>query len=261
MEKQILFRYHHDHQEEFEALKKSGLNVIQNRSLCKNSLVLGRYSVLPYYKELEEDLLNNGCKLINSYEQHSYIANFDYYYDVMEYTFPTWTDLSKAPDGPFIVKGRTNSRKHRWNSECFAANKRAAAEIAHNLKDDQLIGPQGILYRLYVPLRKLSEGLHGLPFSEEYRFFFLRNQCVGQGFYWSQIDNPPLDIPHEYIDFSQDIADIISEKVNFFVLDIARKENGELILVEINDGQIGGLSLIDPNLFYANLQLLLKFLF
>jgi ATP-grasp domain, R2K clade family 3 len=255
MNTQILFRYHRDHDEEFKALEKSELNYVKNRILCKDSLVIGRYSVLPYYKELEEDLSANGCKLINSYEQHNYIANFDYYYDVMEYTFSTWTDLSRAPEGAFVVKGRTNSRKHRWNQECFAENKRRAAEIAHNLKDDQLIGPQGIIYRRYLPLRKLDEGLYGLPFSEEYRFFYLRSKLIAAGFYWSQIDNPPLVVPSVYIDFANEVAEIISKNVNAFVLDIARLECGGLILIEVNDFQMSGLSLIDSNLFYSNLYL------
>ena len=54
--------------------------------------VIGRYSVLPYYNELEEDLAYNGSYLINSYEQHKWIADFQWYEVLKDFTPETWTD-------------------------------------------------------------------------------------------------------------------------------------------------------------------------
>ena len=61
-----------------------------------NSLVIGRYSVLPYYYELEMDLKANGSRLINSHHQHRHIANFDYYQDIIHLTPKTWFDVTEA---------------------------------------------------------------------------------------------------------------------------------------------------------------------
>jgi hypothetical protein len=55
-------------------------------------LVIGRYSVLPFYREVEADLAVNGCKLINSFAQHCWIANFEYYRHFKDVTPETWDD-------------------------------------------------------------------------------------------------------------------------------------------------------------------------
>jgi hypothetical protein len=38
------------------------------------------------------------------------------------------------------------------------------------------------------------------------------------------------------------------------VLDVAEKENGEFVLIEINDGQMSGLSCCNPEELYLNLK-------
>jgi len=43
-------------------------------------LVIGRYSVLPFYEEQERDIQKIGAKLINTYEQHQYIAKLANWY-------------------------------------------------------------------------------------------------------------------------------------------------------------------------------------
>ena len=40
-----------------------------------NDLVIGRYSVLPFYEEMERDIMLADAKLINTLSQHKYIAN------------------------------------------------------------------------------------------------------------------------------------------------------------------------------------------
>ena len=47
---------------------------------------------------------------------------------------------------------------------------------------------------------------------------------------------------------------LIQRYANFFVLDIAKTESGDWILVEINDGQMSGLSMCNPHQLYSKLQ-------
>jgi hypothetical protein len=54
--------------------------------------------------------------------------------------------------------------------------------------------------------------------------------------------------------FSKMIAKRVSPHVGFFAIDVAKTESGDWIVIEINDGQMSGLSMIDPKQFYKNLE-------
>lgn len=255
----ILFRNDKNYQEEISAAEQH-IKVAHLRTECKNDLVIGRFSVLPYYMELQNDLHNLGCTLINSFEEHSYVANFDYYQDVQEYTFLTWNfeEFYKHPEeGKFVVKGRTNSKKFQWNKMMFANSRKEAIEIGCSLLNDDFISQQGIIIRKYCPLETFETGINGLRFTNEWRLFFFKNELIDYGYYWEiayNIKNKE-ELPPEAIMFAKKIASILSNKINFFSIDIARKEDGDWVLVEANDGQQSGLSCIEPSSFYNNLKL------
>ena len=121
-----------------------GLRVTQSRVGLRDKLVIGRYSVLPYYKELEADLQSQGSRLANSPRQHEYVAEFEWYRDIEGMTPKTWfTTLSmpKGPgDGPFVVKGLTNSRKFEWDTMMYAPTYQDVLRIISLLGQDGLIG-------------------------------------------------------------------------------------------------------------------------
>jgi hypothetical protein len=98
-------------------------------------------------------------------------------------------------------------------------------------------------------------GLNGLPFTNEFRFFFLREQCLSYGYYWSSADDLSLGrVSPDAIALAHRIAKIVAEHVAFFVLDLAETEDGDWILIEVNDGQQSGLSENDPDTLYSNLR-------
>jgi len=253
---QILFRTSFDFDDEL-AIAKQYCDVKEYRSQCGNDLIVGRYSVLPYYRELEKDLASHNAKLINSYAEHRWIANFDYYETLHQYTFLTWTDdnFYRCPiNGPFVVKGRTNSRKHQWKTHMFAKDKAAAINIANELNNDPLLGEQGILYREYIPLEVFEVGVNDIQFTNEWRFFFFKQNILTYGYYWSQADKADeYKISEGGIEFAQTIADAIGDNIQFFVVDIAKTLAGEWILVELNDGQMSGLGMASPHDLYRNL--------
>ena len=119
-----------------------------------------------YFKELEADLKAQGSRLINTYREHSYIANFDYYYDIEDLTPKTWFRLEDVQEvGPYVVKGRTNSRKFQWDTQMYAEDLEGMEKIASFLWQDSLIGSQDIIIRKFVKLNVLETGINGLPFS------------------------------------------------------------------------------------------------
>jgi hypothetical protein len=261
----MLFRKDIDTAGEMEIASKY-FNVVEHRTDCRKFApwneqgnlrpIVCRYSCLPYYGDLEYDLAAFDHYLINSHKQHKWIADFQYYQDLAEFTPESWDDSSfyKSPEGQYVVKGKTNSRKWDWNKLMFAPTKKAAAIIGAELSTDGLIGPQGIIYRKYIPLKTFEIGLNGLPFSNEYRFFYLKTKRLSGAYYWACAENIPNGVPDAAIEFADRVAQIAAKYVNFFVLDIAEKQDGGWILIEINDGQMSGLSENDPDVLYKNLN-------
>lgn len=257
----ILFRKDYSTEDEFEVAKKF-LPVKEYRSdIPENCLVVGRYSTLPFYKELEYDVLSKNSKLVNTLKQYNWIANFEWYEAVKEFTFETWFRAQDIPDDgtQFVVKGRTNSRKHEWNRLMFAENKKRAIEIMLALNEDSLIAPQGIVFRRYEPLVTYEIGINGLHFTNEWRFFFYKETILTYAYYWSMAEETNREITSEALRFVKKVAEIVREYSNFFVLDIGEKESGGWVLIEINDGQMAGLSENSPETLYQNLKNAINF--
>lgn len=266
MEPIILYRNDVDWRQESNAARKY-FQCVDSRMLVKNNLVIARFSALPFYNELERDLKYTGCKMINTYEQHRYIADLgNWYMDLSEFTPPTWTELHKIPDNcSFVLKGETNSKKFLWNTHCFAKDKKSAIDVYGRLMEDSALQYQKIYIRKYIPLEVLSYGLQGLQITREYRFFVYKRQILSGGFYWSSHSDEikekgivvdPAEVP---ISFLNAIIDRIqntelSEPPNYYVIDVAKTTDGEWILIELNDGQCSGLSDNDPDLLYKNLK-------
>lgn len=257
---QILFRPDITTQSEMIIASKH-FPVVKSRTKCSLNWVIGRYSVLPFYYELEQDLKYNNCQLINSFDQHQWIANFDYYDILKDYTPRSWRQHEfpySNYEGPFVVKGCTNSKKDRWKTHMFAENRKQAIEVANRIYEDSYYGTQDLIYREFIPLKVLEYGLTGIPFSNEWRFFFYKDIILSFGYYWSiaekseEYHNEMMNV--DGIDFAQKLSSICKNYCNFYVMDIAQKVNHEWILIELNDGQMSGLSMNEPELLYSNLR-------
>lgn len=265
----ILIRGSLAEQEEIESAKKYfGSDVFESRAKLLahlthepiGSLIISRYASLPYFKEFQEEVEIFGGKLINSYTNHRYVADIaNWYPDLEEYTFKTWFRLEDVPKdgGPFILKGETNSKKFQWQSHCYAQNFKEASEVYQRLYQDSLISQQNIVIRQFEPLKKLADAVVGPPVSEEYRFFVLDGHVICGAFYWSTAADdleviPSADnVPKDYL---ENIIDIVAQKIRFFVVDVARKENGDWVVVELNDGCQSGLSCNTADDLYAGLK-------
>jgi len=232
-------------------------------NIKSNELVIPRYSLYPFPRDQEREVINNGSTLINSYSQHIYIADLqNYVMDLGFLTPKTWDDISKIPEeGPFILKGETNSKKSNWNKNMYASNKKEAIEVQSRLLDDALIGQQKIYIREYVPLVQYFTGFGGVPITKEFRFFVAFGKVISGGYYWQNyaedLDKIPStdEVPAEFL---QTVINKVGDNCNFYVIDVAQTKAGDWIVIELNDAAQSGLSCNDPEILYSNLKKVLE---
>lgn len=265
MEPVILFRPLDADRTEIEAARAHFRVIEQRAHVRRDDLVIGRYSVLPYYDELDKDVIAVGGQMLTSPGQHRYVADLSQWYeDVRPYTPKTWFRLQDVPkdDGPYVLKGLTNSRKQNWNTKMFAYDWDDVVRIWNELMDDPLISQQGVCVRKYVNLKEYPvKNVSGAPVTDEYRFFFLDNFCLTCGYYWStHIDElnergyfpNPHQVPEAFIDSV--LNRLSAMRPRFLVIDFARTADDEWLVVELNDGQMSGLSTCEPGPLYQRLK-------
>lgn len=249
---QILFREHLAPADERHVLAGQP-NVTSYRSQVKPGVVVGRYATLPHYEELQVDLVMAEACLANSVAAHQWIAKLKWYETFRDHTPETWNEHELPHlDGPFVIKGETNSKKWQWRTHMFAETRSDAARVIADLRQDSMIGDQAIKIRRYVPLKVHEPAVIGPPFAHEYRFFFWKTVLLASGYYWATAETYP-DVPLEAEEFARSLASTAANHATFFVLDVALTEAGKWILVEINDGQQSGLCTINPQQLYDRL--------
>lgn len=262
----ILYRPNSYDDPEMPVAQKHIPLVTQRAAIKSDSLVIPRYSALPFYRELDNDVRLLGGRLINSFAEHEYVADIGAYVeDLRELTFRTWheSELSRIPDeGPYVLKGQTNSRKAKFLTHMFARTKKEAVEVYLRLKDDPLFEKQDIYIRKFVQLQSWATDLSGIAISTEFRFFTLDGKILSSGFYWTNhVENglisgtetpiPTVDcIPQVFLD---QVLERISGRCPFTVVDVALQTNGEPIVVELNDASMSGISGNDPDVLYGGL--------
>jgi len=157
---------------------------------------------------------------------------------------------------PVILKDFVKSEKHDWETACFvddATNTDKLKQTINNLI--QLRGKylnEGIVIRAFVELSDLTiHSKSGMPLTEEYRLFFCNKKLIGIYDYWEEGEYK-LSKP-DTTEFEEIAKNIES---NFFSMDIARQKNGNLIIIELGDGQVAGLpDRTDRNEFYKQLKI------
>ena len=149
--------------------------------------------------------------------------------------------LAPFGDAPVIVKDFVKSRKHEWAEACFipsASDRRAVERVVGRfleLQGEDLAG--GLVFREYVEFEPI--GVHpksGMPLTEEYRVFWLDGMPIFWSPYWADGDyrvaRPPIER------FAGVAAAVRSR---FFTMDLAKRRDGDWMIVELGDGQVSGL--------------------
>jgi hypothetical protein len=155
---------------------------------------------------------------------------------------------------PVILRDYAHSQKHYWAEASYipvASDGEAVERVVKRfveLQGEELEG--GLVFREFVELD--SVGKHpksGMPLSLEYRVFWLDGEPIAIAPYWEQIDYNDITPP---VDEFRGIAQTIPSR--FFTMDLARRVDGEWIIVELGDGQVAELPpRIDLARFYQRL--------
>lgn len=251
-------------EDENRAAVAAGFRVVFSvLDLGAGDVVIPRYSMLPFYQDQVRDIERSGARIINSWNQHRYVADFMRWYpDLIGETPVSWPRPSDVPTnhpGPFVLKGGTNSRKGQWFTHMYARDRAGMLAVATRLQDDSLIGDQGVVVREFVWFDALMTQVNGMPVAREFRVFVLGTRVMGAGWYWSSVTEDmtdmgieipsPNEIPRDW--FMKVVAATTS--CPFRVIDVAQTMTGEWMVVELNDGQMSGLSDVNPDELYGNL--------
>ena len=214
------------------------------------------------YRLFYDKLEAKGIILINTPEEYNkYHMLPGWYDDYKEDTAKSvWEDqgtvesallLARNLEGAYLVKDYVKSRKHEWYDACFInniADKKNAERIIKNFVERQgsdLVG--GVVLRQFEKLKSI--GFHeksGMPISEEYRVFVFASRVMIIDDYWQE---------DKKVSFSEEEKQWIDSAVkrlksNFVTIDLARREDGRLMIMELGDGQVSGLQQIKANNFY-----------
>ncbi len=154
-----------------------------------------------------------------------------------------------------IIKDYVKSEKHDWETACFIGDASDTEKLRQSINNlirlrDKYLN-EGIVIREFVKLKDLTiHSKSGMPLTEEYRLFYYHKKLLGIYDYWEEGEY--TGEKPEVSEFNEIVKNIPS---NFFSMDIARKENGEFIIIELGDGQVSGLpDKLDKNEFYRALK-------
>jgi hypothetical protein len=148
-------------------------------------------------------------------------------------------DALREWTGPAVVKDYVKSEKHAWSEACFipeVTDLESALRIVNRfiaLRGNDFEG--GLVIREFVPL--VSRGVHpqsGMPLSNELRSFWMRDRCIAVSDYWG--GSAPASLPS--------MAHQAAKRINrpFFAIDLAERQAGGWIVMEVGDGQVSSLA-------------------
>ncbi len=205
------------------------------------------------YQNFYDGLLKKNIKLINSPLEYAHCHYLPNSYHKIESKTPksNWTrELTKDSilkltrlfgKSSIIVKDFVKSEKHNWADACFIPNASNFSNVKSIVdKFIELRGEalnEGLVFRKFEELEYLIEhSRSGMPLTKEFRIFFANKRIVKVFEYWDEGEygtiKPELD---DFIEIAQNIES------NFFTMDVAKKKNGEWIIMELGDGQVAGL--------------------
>lgn len=208
------------------------------------------------YSRFYDALVARGMRLINDSAAYVHCHDLPESYRVIKGWTPrsVWLKTEGAADldqimdllqpfgaAPLVLKDFVKSRKHEWNEACYipSASDRSSVERVVRrfleLTDDGLY--EGLVFREFIDFEPLTQhSKSGMPLTKEFRLFFLDGKPVFWTKYWDEGDyagiTPPVD---------QFAAVATAVKSRFFTMDIAKRRDGDWMIVELGDAQVAGL--------------------
>ena len=244
----------------FEQLKKGNIESALRRVKAVEQKEIGIYRGWMMKPKLYEtfylSLLEKNIELINDPSEYKFSHYLPENYETIKSYTPktTFKKLDKPfqiedfkneidifKDKPIIIKDYVKSQKHYWEEACFipnASDVENVKSVIHKfleLQDSDL--NEGLVFREYIELEKLTNHSEsGMPLTKEFRVFILHGRIMTTYEYW---DEGNYENVQPIFDSFEELLPRIASK--FFTMDIAKKNDGNWIIVELGDGQVSGL--------------------
>lgn len=208
------------------------------------------------YTALYDSLFERGVELVSSPQRYAFCHELPNNYPALEGDTPrsVWCAVAGEPNieailrcaaqlgpGPAVLKDYVKSQKHYWNDACYIPN---AADSDHveavvrrflELQGAELNG--GLVFRSYVPLQVVGQHpTSGMPLAAEFRSFWFDGKLVLSHKYWGRLTSFDTELPLEWM---QRLVSKIDSA--FFTMDVALKEDGTWVVIELGDGQVASL--------------------
>lgn len=229
---------------------------VQARPDLETALYRGWMLAPDAYTKLYDALLDRSMRLINDPAAYKHCHHLPESYSVIKGLTPASVWLKTSSDfsieeimellrpfgsAPVILKDFVKSRKHEWDEACYIPSASDIASVERvvrrfiELQGEDL--NEGFVFREFVefePLAKHSKS--GMPLTKEFRIFYLNAKPIYSVEYWEEGDYEGIDAPVERFGT---IAKRVQSR--FFTMDIAKRLNGDWMIVELGDAQVSGL--------------------
>nr|WP_314100070.1 ATP-grasp domain-containing protein [uncultured Lachnoanaerobaculum sp.] len=221
---------------------------------------------LNMYENFYKLLFERGIQLINTPKEYAKYHLLPGWYKDFESSTPfsAWSEsrdiadalrLTDGLEGAFIIKDYVKSRKHEWYDACFIKDirdKENTERVINNFINRQGSNLEGgVVLRKFESLKSIGNHKDSsMPISEEYRIFVFKGEVLIADNYWN--DSGELNITEDEYTLIESIISKIES--SFITIDLARKTDGNLIIMEMGDGQVSGLQQMDEYEFYGAFQ-------
>lgn len=242
----------------YEALVDDNFFKVVNKIASGSDIAIYRGWMLKpdKYKQLFDALAEKEIYLINDPAAYIHCHYLPHSYSIIEPYTPksVWIKtngnlaietimnlLHPFGSRPIIVKDFVKSRKHEWETACYipsASDWKSVESVVSRLielQGNQL--NEGLVFREYIQFEPLTQHSKSkMPLTKEFRIFFLDGNPIYSVEYWTEGDYQKIIPPIEQ--FCQ-VAKAI--KSRFFTMDVAKRLDGDWMIVELGDAQVAGL--------------------
>lgn len=224
----------------------------------RGSVVVPRFRMLPFGRELQSDVEAMGAELVNSYHQHRNVADiFAWCHLLDELTAPVYDaddGYHHLREGAYIVKGETNSLKNDWFGSFYAPSLADLPAVVDRVHNDGFLSSQRTVIRPFQDFRQIGSGVDGRPVFHERRVFVLDGAVISEGFYWSshpECSGVEAQSSAAYSEVLDEAVSRTAHLARFYVIDMSEHEDGRWSVVELNDGVMAGLSDNDADVLWG----------
>jgi hypothetical protein len=223
---------------------------------------VGRFGAAENYNELYAQLQERGVELIHSPEMHVHASELPAWYPLIADLTPRSRWFAEPPSAqeveasftwPVFIKGSRQTSRHQ-KALSIIGSREEYSRVLKQIRQDPILNWQTLVVREFLPLRPVEGGIPGkIPASFEFRTFWWRGKCVGEGRYYTQAQKYQWTSAERQSAFAVAQAAVQRVEVTFLVVDLAQCRDGSWIVVELNDGQESGYAGIAPVTLWQNI--------